>query len=95
MVELPIGRTTFATAGGSARLVLGRRRAGCFGQGGDHPGPLLVVSPDDRLADVDVVHWNGRTSIFRLHAFDPSAASLSTTSRPGGLEDPEAGEELL
>ena len=53
------------------------------GQGGDHPGPLLVVGPGDRLADVDPVHRNGRTSTLRLHCFDPSAASLSATSRSG------------
>src|SRR5919205_2913532 len=53
------------------------------GQGGDHPGPLLVVGPGDRLVDVDTVHRNGRTSTFRLQAFDPSVASSSATSRSG------------
>src|SRR5262249_4411821 len=33
------------------------------------------------LSDVD--HRNGRTSTFRLQCFDPSAASLSATSRSG------------
>src|SRR5207344_732807 len=51
------------------------------GQGGDHPRPLLVVGLGDRLPDVDHAHRNGRTSTFRLQAFDPSAASLSATSR--------------
>jgi hypothetical protein len=53
------------------------------GQGGDHPGPLLVVGTGDRLPDVDPAHSNGRTSTFRLQAFDPAAASLSATSRSG------------
>jgi hypothetical protein len=43
--------------------------------------PLLVVCLSDRLPDVDQTHRNGRTSIFRLQAFDPSAATLSATSR--------------
>src|SRR4029077_19422581 len=51
------------------------------GQGGDHPCPLLMVGLGDRLPDVDHAHRNGRTSTFRLQAFDPSAASLSATSR--------------
>src|SRR5262249_55316712 len=50
-------------------------------QRGDHPRPLLVVGAGDRLSDVD--HRNGRTSTFRLQCFDPSAASLSATSRSG------------
>ncbi len=56
---------------------LGRRLLGDVeiaetpGQGGDHPGPLLAVSLGDRLMDVDLVHRNGRTSLFRSHAFDP------------------------
>src|SRR6478672_10454025 len=53
------------------------------GQAGDHPGPFLTVGPDDRLPDVDAAYRNGRTSIFRLQALDPSVASLSTTSRSG------------
>src|SRR6202044_446706 len=55
------------------------------GQGGDHPRPLLVMGPGDRFPDVDLAHSlrNGRTSTFRLQAFDPSAASLSATSRSG------------
>src|SRR5262249_42827851 len=53
------------------------------GQGGDHPGPLLVVGLGDRLLDVGFAHRNGRTSIFRLQAFDASVASLSATSRSG------------
>src|SRR5258708_5815469 len=44
------------------------------GQGGDHPRPLLTVGPADRLLYVDPGHANGRTSTFRLQAFDPSAA---------------------
>src|SRR5262249_26092268 len=52
-------------------------------QGGDHPGPLRVGRLGDRRPDVDRAHRNGRTSIFRLHAFDPSAASLRATSRSG------------
>ena len=75
--------------GGRERL--GRRLLGDVevaeapGQGGDHPRPLLVVGPGDRLADVDHVTptRNGRTSTLRLQAFDPSAASLSATSRSG------------
>src|SRR6185295_11647436 len=51
------------------------------GQGGDHPRPLRVVGPGDRL--LDVVHWNGRTSILRSQTFDASVASLSATSRSG------------
>src|SRR6185312_9041378 len=47
----------------------------------DHPGPLLVVRLGDRVGDVGHAHRNGRTSTFRLQAFDPSAASLSATSR--------------
>ena len=73
--------------GGRERL--GRRLLGNVevtetpGQGGDHPRPLLVVGPGDRLPDVDLAHSlrNGRTSTFRLQCFDPSAASLSATSR--------------
>src|SRR6266536_4411616 len=55
------------------------------GQGGDHPRPLLVVGLGDRLPDVDHADLprNGRTSTFRLQCFDPSAASLSATSRSG------------
>jgi hypothetical protein len=53
------------------------------GQGGDHPRPLGVVGLGDRLPDVDRAHRIGRTSTFRLQAFDPSAASLSATSRSG------------
>src|SRR4029453_14946399 len=53
------------------------------GQGGDHPRPLLVVRLGDRLPDVDHAHRNGRTPTFRLQAFEPSAASLSATSRSG------------
>src|SRR5215212_9193155 len=54
-------------------------------QGGDHPRPLLTVGPGDHLPDVDPAHAprNGRTSTFRLQAFEPSAASLSATSRSG------------
>src|SRR5271165_3248845 len=51
------------------------------GQSGDHPRPLLVVDLGDRLSDVGHAHRNGRTSTFRLQCFDPSAASLSATSR--------------
>src|SRR5260370_26494653 len=51
------------------------------GQDGDHPRPLLMVGLGDRRPDVDHAHRNGRTSIFRLQAFGPSAASLSATSR--------------
>src|SRR5580704_7703104 len=51
------------------------------GQGGDHPRPLVTVGPADRLLHVDPGHANGRTSTFLLQAFDPSAASLSATSR--------------
>src|SRR4029077_18710053 len=71
--------------GGRERL--GRRLFGDVeiteapGQGGDHPGPLLAVRLGDRLTDVGHAHRHGRTSIFRLQAFDPSAASLSATSR--------------
>src|SRR5262249_60440489 len=74
----------------------GRERPGCRllgdvevtetpGQGGDRPRPLLVVGLGDRLPDVDDAHSrrNGRTSTFRLQCFDPSAASLSATSRSG------------
>src|SRR5262249_7872751 len=53
------------------------------GQGRDHPGPLLMVGLGDRLLNAGHGHRNGRTSIFRLQAFDPSAASLSATSRSG------------
>src|SRR5580692_8808270 len=53
------------------------------GQGCDYPCPFLVMSPGDRLLDVDHAHRIGRTSSFRLQAFDPSAASLSITSRSG------------
>src|SRR5215472_12035508 len=73
--------------GGRERL--GRRLLGDVevtetpGQGGDHPGPLLVVRLGNRLPDAGPAHRNGRTSTFRLQAFDPSAASLSTTSRSG------------
>src|SRR5207253_7755525 len=51
--------------GGRERL--GRRFLGDVevtetpGQGGDHPGPLLVVGPGDRLPDVAHTHRNGRT----------------------------------
>src|SRR4029077_12870808 len=71
--------------GGRERL--GRRLLGDVevteapGQGGDHPGPLLVVGLGDRLPDIDHAHRNGRASIFLLQAFDPAAASLSATSR--------------
>src|ERR671910_3897401 len=64
--------------GGRERL--GRRLLGDVevtetpGQGGDHPRPLLVVGQGDRLPDVDQAHRNGRTSTFRLQAFDPSPA---------------------
>src|SRR5579872_2362005 len=51
------------------------------GQGGHHPRPLLVVGPGDRLPHAVPRHMNGRTSTLRLQAFDPSAASLSATSR--------------
>src|SRR6266542_895005 len=75
--------------GGRERL--GRRLLGDVevtempGQGGDHPRPLLVVGLGDRLPDVDHADLprNGRTSTFRLQCFDPSAASLSATSRSG------------
>ena len=73
--------------GGRERL--GRRLLGdvevteTSGQGGDHLGPFLVVGLGDRLPGVDLAYRNGRTSIFRLQAFDPSAASLSATSRSG------------
>jgi hypothetical protein len=40
-----------------------------------------VVCLGGRLPDVDLAHRNGRTSTFRLQCFDPSAASLSATSR--------------
>jgi hypothetical protein len=40
-----------------------------------------MVGLGDRLPDVDHAHRNGRTSSFRLQALDPSAASLSATSR--------------
>src|SRR4029453_3257079 len=69
------------------RTRLGRRLLGDVevtetpGQGSDHPRPLLVLSLGDRLPDDDHTHRNGRTSTFRLQAFDPSAASLSATSR--------------
>src|SRR5439155_6195251 len=53
------------------------------GQSGDHPGPLLVVHPGDRLLDVAHVHRNGRTSILRSQTFDASVASWSATSRSG------------
>src|SRR5918993_529015 len=73
--------------GGRERL--GRRLLGDVevteppGQGGDHPRPLLVVGLGDRLPDVDHAHSprNGRTSTFRLQAFEPSAASSSAASR--------------
>ena len=41
------------------------------------------------------VYRNGRTSTFRLQAFEPSAASLERHVEVGGLDDPEAGEVLL
>src|SRR6202035_5379394 len=68
---------------------LGRRLLGDVevteppGQGGDHPRPLLVLGLGDRLPDVEHAHRNGRTSILRLQAFDPSVASSSATSRSG------------
>src|ERR1022692_714428 len=71
--------------GGRERL--GRRLLGdvevteTSGQGGDPPRPLLVVGLGDRLPDVGHAHRTGRTSTFRLQYFDPSAASLSATSR--------------
>src|SRR5262249_22580753 len=80
-----VGRPPF----NSGRERLGRRLLGDVevtetpGQGGDHPGPLLVVRLGNRLPDAGPAHRNGRTSTFRLQAFDPSAASLSTTSRSG------------
>src|SRR5581483_1377199 len=72
----------------------GRERLGCrlLGdvevteaprQSRDHPRPLLAVDAGDRFPGVD--HRNGRTSTFRLQAFDPSAASSSATSRSGAL----------
>src|SRR6202041_2772321 len=71
--------------GGRERL--GRRLLGDVeitetpGQGGDHPGPLLLVGLGDRLLHGGRAYRNGRTSILRLQALDPSAASLSATSR--------------
>src|SRR3954447_22907924 len=71
--------------GGRERL--GRRLLGDVevpvtpGQRCDQPGPLLAVGPRDRLRDIDRAHSSGRTSTFRLQCFDPSAASLSATSR--------------
>src|SRR4029079_15465123 len=53
------------------------------GEGGDDPCPLLVVDAGDRRADVLGAHRNGRTSILRLQAFEPPAASFSATSRWG------------
>src|SRR4029434_1736488 len=75
--------------GGRERL--GRRLLGDVevtetpGQGGDHPRPFLVVGLGDHLPDVDHAHSprNGRTSTFRLQCFEPSAPSLSATSRSG------------
>src|SRR5829696_8706131 len=73
--------------GGRERL--GRRLLGDVevtetpGQGGDHPRPVLVVGLGDRLPDINHAHRNGRTSTFRLQAFEPSAPSLSATSRSG------------
>src|SRR5687768_9070582 len=75
--------------GGRERL--GRRLLGDVevtetpGEGGDHPRPLVAVSLGDRLPDVDRAHAprNGRTSTLRLQDLDPSAASLSATSRSG------------
>ena len=49
----------------------------------DSPPEPLGALDDDRLPDVDAAYRNGRTSIFRLQALDPSVASLSTTSRSG------------
>ena len=40
-------------------------------------------------------HRNGRTSTFRLQAFDPSAASLSATSRSGASMTQKPGDVLL
>ena len=51
-----------------------------LGHDGDHPRPFVSVSAGDRL---ERVHRNGRTSTFRLQAFDPSVASLRATSRSG------------
>src|SRR5262249_38056657 len=79
-----------ARDGGRERL--GRRLLGDVevaeppGQGGNHARPLLVVGAGDRLTDFD--HRNGRTSTFRLQAFDPSAAS-----RSGGSRSPAAGAQ--
>src|SRR5215467_12695404 len=81
-----------AQDGGRERL--GRRLFGdvevteTSGQGGNHPRPLRMVSLGDRLPYVvHAVHAhsprNGRTSTFRLQAFEPWAASLSATSRSG------------
>src|SRR5262249_47451776 len=85
-----VGRDTV----GRPPLDSGRERLGCgllgdvevaeaSGQGGDHPRPLLVVDPGDRRLDIAHGPRNGRTSIRRLQASDPSAASLSATSRSG------------
>ena len=85
--------------GGRERL--GRRLLGDVevtetpGQGGDHPGPLLVVGLGDRLPDVDHAHRNGRTSIFRLQCLRPLGGELERHVEVGGLDDPEAGEILL
>ena len=48
-----------------------------------HPGPLLAVDPGDRLGDDGHRLPKGRTSTLPRQAFDPSAASLSATSRSG------------
>ena len=59
---------------------------------GDHPRPLLMVGTGDRLLDGGTGHGfsgtrtdfsvrKGRTSTVPRHAFDPSAASASATSR--------------
>jgi len=55
--------------------------------GRDHPRPLLSVDLGDHLAKrwhgYSAKTWNGRSSILRLQAFDPSAASFSAASRSG------------
>lgn len=64
---------------GKPHTALGQANA----EGGDHTRPQFVEGLGDRRPDVDHAHGNGRTSAFRLPTFDPSAATLSVTSRSG------------
>src|ERR1700685_1308179 len=55
------------------------------GQGSDQPSPALLMGLAGRPPGAGLAPSlrNGRTSTFRLQLLDPSAASLSATSRSG------------